>query len=148
MGNNNPGLCDLDNLSLGDTYIFFQTLIRIDVILNTGGSGDFLGHRFSSVAAGKTGHITGQDDLENVVLIVEVTADTEEKARAFVKLNNRSGDGQKYLIQRYGTSDWRQFPNEVGVLKKYIPIYTTACTVVDTGEKDRKQLTISGVATW
>lgn len=148
MGNNNPGLCDLDNLSLGDTYIYFETLIRIDLILNTGGSGDFLGHRFSSVAPGKTGHITGNDDLENCVLIAETTATTEEKARAFVKLNNRDGDGQKYLIQRYGTSDWRQFPNELGVLKKYIPIYTTACSVVDTGEKDRKQLTISGVATW
>jgi hypothetical protein len=148
VGNNNPGLCDLDNLSLGDTYIYLKTLIRIDLMLNTGGSGDFIGHRFSSVAPGKTGHVTGEDDLENVVLVAEVIATTEENARSFVKLNNRQGDGQKYLIQRYGVSDWRQFPNDVGALRKYIPVYTTGCTVVDTGEKDRKQLTISGVATW
>ena len=148
VGNNNPGLCDLDNLSLGDTYIYFQTLIRIDLMLNTGGAGDFVGHRFSSVAAGKTGHISGYDDVENLIVITEVTATEEEKARAFIKLNNRAGDGQKYLIQRHGTSDWRQFPNENGVLKKYVPVYTTGCTVIDTGEKDRKQLTLSGVVTW
>ena len=148
VGSNNPGLCDLENLSEGDTYVYFATLIRIDVMLNTGGAGDFIGHRFTSVAAGKTGHVSGYDDVENFVLIAEVTADIEEKARKFVKLNNRSGDGQKYLVQRYGTTDWRQFPNELGVLKKYVPIYTTGCTVVATGEKDRKQLTIPGVATW
>lgn len=117
-------------------------------MLNTGGAGDFMGHRFSSVAVGKTGHITGEDDVENLVMIAEVTADVEEKARKFVKLNNRDGDGQKYLIQRYSAADWRQFPNDSGVLKKYVPVYTTGATVVDTGEKDRKQLTISGVATW
>ena len=148
VGNNNPGLCDLDNLSEGDTYIYFQTLIRIDLTLNTGGGGDFLGHRFSSVGPGKAGHVSGYDDIENFTGVFEVTADVEEKARRFVKLNNRAGDGLKYLIQRYGAADWRQFPNSAGVLKKYVPIYTTGCSVVDTGEKDRKQLTIPGVATW
>ena len=148
VGNNNPGLCDLDNLSIGDTYVYFKTTIRIDLNLNTGGGGDFIGHGFSSVSAGKTGHVSGYDDIENFVFVAEVTAATEEYARAFVKLNNRSGDGQKYLIQRYGAADWRQFPNELGVLKKYLPIYTTGCTVADSGEKDRKQATISGVAVW
>ena len=118
-------------------------------MLNTvGGEGDFVGHRFSSIGAGKTGHVSGYDDIENFVIIAEVTADIEEKARSFVKLNNRAGDGQKYLIQRYDVAEWRQFPNELGVLKKYAPIYTTNITVIDMGEKDRKQLTISGVGTW
>ena len=141
-------MCDLDNLTLGDTYIYLETVIRLDVMINTGGAGDFLGHRFSAVAAGKTGHVSGYDDIENYVLVAETTATIEEKTRAFVKLNNRQSDGLKYLIQRYGASDWRQFPNDAGVLKKYVPIYTTGCTVVDTGEKDRKQVTIPMVATW
>ncbi len=35
VGSNNPGLCDLANLSEGDTYVYFQTIIRIDIMLNS-----------------------------------------------------------------------------------------------------------------
>jgi hypothetical protein len=149
---NNPGNCTYTNLTEGDTYLYLETIIRCDHAINTMGGGDFVGHGFTPVGTGKTGHATGTEEMETITVIAEVTNDIAEKAEHFVKFNNRDSDGQKYLCLRFGASDWKKWPDSTPTAhasaKKYVPLYSVAIRGTFTGEKDRQQLQLECVPTW
>jgi len=149
VAGNNPGLANLENLSLGNTYIYLQTVTRFDHVISAVTTGSYTNHQLSPTAIGRSGHFTNENEIGTFTIVAEVTNTVAEKCEEFVKLNNRTGDGQKYLVLRYGATDYRQFPYYDGItMKKYIPVITSGVTTTFMGEKDRQQIVIGGWEFW
>lgn len=150
VANNAPGDTDLDIMTEGNGYCYIQTVIRFEhQVSTTTKAEDWRGHEMYVVAAGEIGHYTGEADTGNFIIIGEVDNATAAKIKAFVKLNNRDADPQKYLIHVYSSTVYEEFPNQAGALKKYCPIITSGVSIVEIdGNKDRKMVTLGGWESW
>ncbi|KKN56983.1 hypothetical protein LCGC14_0567050 [marine sediment metagenome] len=133
---NTPGGIDLDNLSVGDTYIYLEELVRLSHTLDFGNQGDNMpGHTVNKIDAGQTGHSTGEGDLCGFTLQATVDETTAELLEKFGKLDNRTGDGKKFLVRQTASNVFRQYPNAAGTLKKYAPVIVMRVETIEVHDK-------------
>jgi len=117
---NNPGLADLDALIEGTGYIFIDDW----TLMQRPGKNDF---QVMDMGDGIKRFYTYGDN-QKIWRIRGILPDTEEElCEKFDELTNRIDAVQKYLVIRRGSTDYKQFPNDQGALKKYVPIILVGC---------------------
>jgi len=141
---NTPGEIDLDSLSDGDTYIYCPIVIQLRHALTFNNEGpDRKGHTvYFANGAGKMGHSTGTADKGLLMVTCEVTNANGSKLKKLAKLNNRIGDGVKYLVHQYASETFEEFPLASGTLKKYIPVIVRGIDVSEQGGKKDNKMAI------
>ena len=144
IGSNTPGEIDLDSLSEGDTYIFCPIVIQFRHLLTFNDEGDERkGHSvYFANGSGLVGHSTGEADRGMLTVVCEVTTANGSNLKKFGKLNNRIGDGQKYLVHQYAAEVFEEFPNASGTLKKYIPVIVRGVDVTEQAGKFDSKMAI------
>jgi hypothetical protein len=136
---NTPGGIDLGNLTLGDTYIYFDTVLRFEHKLTFNKESDnFIG--FWTWGSGNNTVATGTGGASRGYFMITVECDetTVENLEKLTKLNVVAGDGLKYLVKQTASAVFRQFPNSSAALKNYAPIVVRGVDAVeiDTSGKD------------
>ena len=147
IAGNTPGNIDLDLLILGNTYIYFDSVMRFEYRISTtteGGDSTFVGHNVSAITPGGLTSWTGQAEKGNVIIIAEVDHATAYLVERFVKQNNRTGsDSGRYLVKQYASNSFEEFPSDSLAKVKYLPVLSSGCTVVEIeGVIDRKQVSL------
>jgi hypothetical protein len=148
---NTPGGIELENLSLGDTYFYFDSVKTFEHDLSFGSQSDNMpGHTLSKIGTGLTGHTTGEGDLCGFTLTATMDETNGELLEKFAKLNNRTSDAAKYLVRQTATNTFRQFPNSAGTFKKYCPVTIMNCKTneVFTRGNDYLLATLLFAETW
>lgn len=144
IGSNTPGEIDLDSLTEGDKYIFCPIVIQFRHALTFNDEGpDRKGHSvYFASGAGKMGHSTGTADKGLLMVTCEVTNANGAKLKKFAKLNNRIGDGVKYVVHQYAAETFEEFPIAAGTLKKYLPVIVRGIDVTEQGGKNDNKMAI------
>ena len=144
--NDTPGEIDLDNLSLNDTYIYFETILRFEEKLTFNKEGkDWTG--FWTWQDGNNGARAGTGGgMKSFYLItVETDETTAENLKRLASLNVVPTDGLKYLVKQTAASAFEKFPNESSVLKNASGIIIRGVDIVEIAEsgKDVKVINIA-----
>ena len=150
---NTPGEADLDLLTLGNNYIYFDSVMRLEHRISTtsdGGESSFVGHNLNGVSGGQTRDWSGGVDKGNLILLCEVDSITGTHIKSMVKRQNRlSVPLALYLVRQYASETFELFPNHDLVHKKYIEIVTSGVMVVELeGIQDRKQMSLGMWEMW
>ena len=137
--NNTPGEIDLENLTLGDTYIYFDTVIRFEhkVTANKEGT-DFVGFWSwqSAATPGSVSASTGGARRGYILATVETTATQQANFEKFFNLNAAVGDGQKFLIRQWASETFREFPYGA-TNKKYAKVIMRGYDITETEDKGK-----------
>lgn len=144
---NTPGEADLDLLSDGDTYWYGPLVLQFRHMLTFNDEGDSRkGHStYFATGSGLLGHSTGEADRGMLTVACEVTTANGSKIKKFAKLNNRIGDGQKYLVHQYASETFEEFPNASGTLKKYLPVIVRGVDVIEQDGRNNTKLATIGL---
>ena len=151
IAGNNPGEIDLDLLSEGNTYIFCPIVIQFRHSLTFNDEGNSRkGHSvYFASGSGLVGKSTGEADKGLLLVTCEVTTANGSLLKKFSKLNNRIGDGIKYLVHQYATTTFEQFPNASGTLKSYLPVIVRGIDVTEqAGVFDSKMAVFALEEVW
>ena len=150
INNNTPGGIDLDNLTAGDTYIYFTNILRFEHKLSANFEGeDRWGHKTWGIANGVNAHNTGTIEMGYFMVSCEGTETQAEQAEQFLKKNNRgslaTSTNIRYLVKQTATTVFRQFPNASGTLVNYCPVILRGVSAVenDMSGKDVQLITLA-----
>ena len=130
-----PGEIDLDNLVLGDSYIYFDTILRFEEKATFNDEGlDFFG--FKTFSTGTIGDLdvqanTGEGMRVFYMCSVETNETTAENLKLLAAKNVIIGDGIKYLIKQTASEAFETFPNGSAVAKKVTAIIIRGYDIVE-----------------
>jgi hypothetical protein len=142
---NLPGDIDLGNLSLGDTYIYFDNILRFEEKFTANREGDdWIGFKTWNVANHKTQASTGGAYRVYYMSTVESNETTAQYLKTLAALNVIPGDGLKFLVKQTASEAFELFPNDSGVNKKATAIIIRGYNAVEiaSGGKDFKLINI------
>lgn len=123
ISNNTPGEIDLDQLSLGDTYIYFDTINRFEEKATFNREDpDWTGFKTWQSGSLDAQASTGGGMRVFYMCTVEVDETTAENLKKLAALNVVIGDTIKYLVKQTASEAFEQFPDGSGVLKKWTAI--------------------------
>lgn len=148
---NTPGEADLSALTLGTTYIYFGSLIRLEYVQTSNYENEnFRGWRTWPSGEGKMDANTGFHERSTFAFQVEETLTNTEYTEFFHKYYNRSTSWTTriYLVRQYASESFRQFANNTPALKKYLPIVIRSVVSVETGNTNKQNITVSGEVIW
>lgn len=130
---NTPGEIDLALLALGDTYIYFDTILRFERKKTYNREENFTGFKTfqNSITSPSIQSNTGSGKRAFFMVTVECDETTAELLEQFCDRNVVSGDGIKYLIKQTASEAFRQFPNAAFVLKKFAAVIIRGIDVVE-----------------
>ena len=134
-----PGEIDLANLAVGDTYVYFDTILRFEEKATFNDEGlDFFGFKTSST--GSTGDlkvqaITGEGMKVFYMCTVETDETTAENLKLLAAKNVIIGDGIKYLVKQTASEAFETFPNGAGVAKKVTAVIIRGYDIKEIGDK-------------
>ncbi len=146
IAGNTPGEIDLDLLALGNTYIYFDTLLRFEEKSTFNQETGFTGHKTWQIdAAGGVQSSTGGGRKNFFMITVEADETTAEHMKTFVMLNVKIGDGIKYLVKQTAAEVFEQFANSVGTLRKAVAVIIRGIDIVEKADsgKDVKLINIA-----
>ena len=143
---NTPGDLDLNNLTLGTNYIYFDTVLRFEekATFNIEGN-DFVGFKTWQSGSRAVQASTGRGIRTFFLISVEVDETTAEYMKTLGKFNVNVGDGQLFLIKQTASEAFEQFPNSSVALKKFAKIIIRGADIVEVAEggKDVKIINIA-----
>ena len=143
---NTPGDLDLDGLSLGTQYVYFDTLARFEEkgTFNRE-EPDFIGFKSWQTAATTVNASTGGGSKAVFLITVETDETTGEYVKTLSKLNVKIGGGQLYIVKQTASEAFEQFPNSSSTLKKYVPIIMRGYNIIEKADsgKDVKLINIA-----
>ena len=129
-----PGDIDLANLVLGDTYHYFDTLLRFEEKATFNREEpDWTGFKTSQDGSLKALGITGGGMRVFYMNTVETNQTEAENIKLLASLNVVIGDGIKYLVKQNASESFETFPNDVPVLKKATPVIIRGYDIVEIG---------------
>ena len=151
VAGNTPGEIDLDNLTIGTKYIYFDTLLRFEEKSTYNREGnDWIGYKTWATGQGTVQASTGGAAKTFFMITVEVDETTAEYVKQMgilnVKTGSTSGVGKiKYLVKQTASEAFEQFPNSAGVLKKMTAIIIRGSDIVEIANsgKDVKLINIA-----
>ena len=139
-----PGDIDLAGGVLGNTYIYFDTIIRFEhkITFNKEGP-DFTGFHTWQQGIAQIAKSTGGGRRAFFMITVECDETTIENLEKLAILNVAPGDGKKYLVKQTagsgatGAAYFRQFPNAAGTLADITPIIIRGVDSVEVADKGK-----------
>jgi hypothetical protein len=131
IGNNTPGNIDLDQLSLGDSYIYFDNIQRFEEKTTYNREEAFVGWKTVQDASTKIAATTGGGKRNWFLISVECNLTTAENFKKLATLNAKISDELKYIVKQYASESFEQFTNESGTLKKWAGIIIRGYDIVE-----------------
>lgn len=142
---NTPGEADLALLSLGTTYLYFDSVIRFESNQSHNYESDLeRGLKSWADGEGTRDWSTGGAEKQFILVMAETDLTTAELTEFFAKYWNRiaRGSTEIYLVRQKATTTFRQFPNNTPALKKYIPVILRGVNSIETGNIDKQNVTL------
>lgn len=144
IANNTPGEIDLDNLALGDKYIYFDTLLRFEEKTTFNREDpDWIGFKTLQVGDLNVRASTGGGMRTFYMCTVETNVATAQYLKTLGALNVIAADGLKYIVKQTASEVFELFPNSSGVNKKAIAIIIRGFDIVEVEGKDLKLINIA-----
>lgn len=144
IAGNTPGEIDLDLLVLGNSYIYFDTLLRFEEKSTFNLETGFTGYKTWQIDAASGVQATTGGARKNFFMsTVETDETTAENLKTFVMLNVKIGDGIKYLVKQTASEAFEQFANSVGTLRKAVAIIIRGIDITEVEGKALKLITIA-----
>jgi len=150
---NTPGDCDLDLLTENTTWIYFDSVMRLQCSWTSIYEDDVhIGFRtYPGKEEAETDYYTGGADRQIFLAIVETDRATCEGMETVMKYWNKAtriNTEELILVRQYATTTFRQFSNQNIALKKYLPVIINGISYIELGTTDKQELTISGISVW
>lgn len=144
---NTPGNANLDNLTEGTQYLYFDTVRKLDYVLTANRDSEIkIGFTTTSLGDGKKSWYSHTYENCNLFLIALVTSDVAGKCRRFLKTLNRAGTSQKYFVKQKASEVFELYPNAAAVLKKYTRVIVRGIQTIEVDDKGPDaQLAIVGM---
>lgn len=146
IAGNTPGEIDLTNLVLGNSYIYFDTILRFEEKSTFNQETGFTGLKTWQIdAAGGVQSSTGGGRKNFFMITIETDETNAEHLKTFVMLNVKIGDGLKYIVKQTASEAFEQFANSVGTLRKAAAIIIRGIDIVEIANsgKDVKVINIA-----
>ena len=135
---NTPGEADLDNLAVGDTYIYFDSVISLQHKVTSNYESDdrpgFKTWYSGSLSIKSNGGFGAR--FGYILLSAEVDATTQANFELFYNRNCVTGDGQKYLVRQWASETFRQFPYQ-SANKNYAKIIMRGYDITEVEDKGK-----------
>lgn len=133
-----PGEIDLANLVLGDSYIYFDTILRFEEkgTFNREDP-DWTGFKTWQSGSLDVQASTGGGMKVFYMCTVETDETTAENLKLVAALNVVIGDGIKYLVKQTASEAFETFPNGSGVAKKATAIIIRGYNIVEIGNSGK-----------
>lgn len=144
---NTPGDLDLDGLTLGTNYIYFDIVLRFEEKATFNREEpDFLGWKTWSSGTTTVQATTGSAYKNFFLISVEVDETTAEYMKTLAKWNVRRADEQMFLIKQTASEAFEQFPNSAVALKKFCKIIIRGIAIVEMTNSAGKDVKVINLA--
>lgn len=136
IANDTPGEIDLDNLVLGDSYIYFDIVSRFEEKATFNKEGDdWTGFKTWQRSSSDLSVEASTGGAMRVFYLC--TVETNLAGAQFIKrlsaLNVFIGDGIKYIVKQNASESFETFPNDSATLRKATPIIIRGYDIVELG---------------
>lgn len=134
IANDTPGEIDLTNLVLGDSYIYFDTLLRFEEKTTFNREDpDWTGFKTWQSGSLDVAFSTGGGMRTFYMCTVETDETTAENLKKLAALNVVIGDGAKYIVKQTASEAFETFPDGSGTLKKSTKVIIRGHSIAEVG---------------